>query len=255
MTDATRRARFRRPQLFIASIALLGAVLISSPLWAGAGTAVLKGKIVGWEKLFPQVYADASKNDARRYNWREPSPTVKQDFRKLSANVSRDVCIVALSAAGGQAHDPFAVKVTGGRLTPSTLVLSPGSRISIKNVDPFPHELYEVGNASWAANSVAPGSSREWAATTPGVHVIRDVLFGSVVMYVVVDPGAVEFSVPDHDGAFSMSLPPGDYTLKAYFDGKPTGKESPIHIGNGGYEMREPIAVTGGDSKAGGDAK
>ena len=248
MTDATRRARIRRPQFVIASIVLLGAVFMSQTLMAGS-VATLKGKVVGWEKLLPQVYADASKNDARRYNWREPSPTVKQDFRKLSANVSRDVCIVALSAAGAQAHEPFVVKVTGGSLTPSTLVLSPGSRLSIKNVDPFPHELYEVGNDKWAANSVAPGSSREWAAMTPGVHVIRDQLFGSVVMYVVVDPGAVEFAVPDHEGAFSMPLPPGDYTLKAFFDGKPTGKESPVHLGNAGFEMKEPMAVASGDSK------
>jgi hypothetical protein len=249
MTDATRCTRSRRPQAVIASIALLGAVLVSPTLMAGASTVALKGKVVGWEKLLPQVYADASKNDARHYTWREPSPTVKQDFRKLSANVSRDVCIVALSAAGAQAHDPFAVKVTGGRATPSTLVLSPGSRLSIKNADPFPHVLYEVGDEKWAANAVAPGSSREWAATTPGLHVLRDQLFQSVVLYVVVDPGAVEFSLPDHEGAFAMTLPPGDYTLKAFFDGKQAGKEATVHVGNGGFEMREPMAVGGGDSK------
>jgi hypothetical protein len=247
MTDATRPARSRRPRFVIASGVLLAAILASGTLLAGGGAVGLKGKVVGWEKLFPQVYSDASKSG--RYNWREPSPTVKQDFRKLSANVSRDVCVVALSAAGGQAHEPFAAKVTGGRLTPSTVVLSPGSRISIKNADPFPHDLYEVGNDKWAANEVAPGSSREWAATAPGVHVIRDQLFGSVVMYVVVDPGAVEFAMPDHEGTFAMSLPPGDYTLKAFFDGKQAGKESAVHVGNAGFEMREPMAVAGGDAK------
>ena len=128
--------------------------------------ANLKGKVAGWEKLLPQVYADASKNDARRYNWREPSPTVKQEFRKLSANVSRDVCVAAISPAGGaQPHDPIPVKVTGGRTSFATLVLSPGSRLSLKNVDPFPHVLFEVGNPAWAPNPVAPGSAREWAAT------------------------------------------------------------------------------------------
>jgi hypothetical protein len=250
MTDATLRARSRRPHIVIASIAaLLGAVLASPKLMAGPAAAGLKGKVVGWEKLLPQVYADASKNDARHYTWREPSPTVKQDFRKLSANVSRDVCIVALSTAGAQPHEPFAVKLTGGRTTPSTIVLSPGSRLSIKNGDPFPHVLYEVGDEKWAANAVAPGSTREWAATAPGVHVIRDQLFGSVALYVVVDPGAVEFSMPDHEGGFTMALPPGDYTVKAFFDGKATGKEAAVHVGAGGFEMKEPIAVGGGDSK------
>src|SRR5882672_10565848 len=77
-------------------------------------------------------------------------------------------------AGAAQAHEPLAVKLTGGRLTPATIVLSPGSRLSFKNADPFPHVLFEVGNDKWAANPTAPGSTREWAGTTPGLHVIRD---------------------------------------------------------------------------------
>ncbi|HXN32664.1 MAG TPA: hypothetical protein VN894_12415, partial [Polyangiaceae bacterium] len=99
-------------------------------LRAGPPPAILKGKVVGWEKLLPQIYADAAKNDSHHYNWREPSPTVKQEFRKLSANVSRDVCVAAFSGVPSQAHEPLAVKVTGGRMTPATVVLSPGSRLS-----------------------------------------------------------------------------------------------------------------------------
>ncbi len=247
MTDVTRRSRSRRPASVMSAVVLLAVGLVSKTLAAGPSTAALKGKVVGWEKLLPQVYADASKNDAR-HTWREPSPTVKQEFRKLSANVSRDVCVVAMTSGGANAHDPLPIKVTGGRITPSTLVLSPGSRLSLKNVDPFPHVLYEVGNDKWAANSVAPGSAREWAATAPGVHVLRDELFPSIVMYVVVDPAAVEFALPDHEGGFSMAVPPGDYTLKAFFDGKAVGKEASVHVGAGGLEMREPMAV-GGESK------
>ena len=56
------------------------------------------------------------------------------------------------------------------------------------------------------------------------MHVIRDQLFPSVVMYIVVEPNAVEFAFPDREGTFAMNLPPGEYTLKAFFDGKPTGK-------------------------------
>ncbi len=249
MTDAMRLARSRRPALAIACICLLGATFGSGPLAAAGGAFSLKGKVAGWEKLLPQVYADASKDTARRYNWREPSPTVKQDFRKLSANVSRDVCVVALAPGAAQAHEPFAIKLTGGRLTPSTIVVSPGSRLSIRNFDPFPHELFEVGNDKWAPNAVAPGSSREWSSTSPGVHVIRDQLYGSVVLDVVVDAGAVEFAFPDHDGVFTMALPPGDYTLKAFFDGKPASKESAVHMGTAGFEMKEPITVAGGDPK------
>src|SRR5579859_5027853 len=173
MPDAKRRWSARRTTRVgvsvVVMLAMVGALTSSRPLLAGA-PAVLKGKVIGWERLFPQMYSETSRPEAHRYTWREPSPTVKQDFRKLSANVARDVCVAALGA-GAQAHEPFTVKVTGGRITPATVVLSPGSRISFKNVDPFPHQLYELNNPSWAANPIAPGSTREWAAGAAGTHV------------------------------------------------------------------------------------
>jgi hypothetical protein len=251
MPDAKRRSR--------TVAALVAAVVLPSALVAGgikaAGAAgapsvgALRGKIAGWDKLMPQVYADAAKPDSHRYTWREPSPTVKQDFRKLSANVSRDTCVVAFGSGNAQAHEPIIVKVTGGRLTPSTIVLSVGSRISFKNVDPFPHVLYEVEDPKWGPNPTGSASTREWAATAPGAHTIRDQLFPSIVMHVIVDPTAAEFALPDHDGAFSMPLPSGEYTLKVFFDGKQVGKEVPgLKIGDRAFEIKEPIAV-GGDSK------
>jgi hypothetical protein len=153
-----------------------------------------------------------------------------------------------MGAGAAPAHEPVLVKVTGGRVTPATIVLAPGSRLSFKNVDPFAHVLYEVGNGAWAPNPVAPGSSREWSTAAPGVHVIRDQLFPSVVMYVVIDPLALEFTLPDYEGVFAIAVPPGDYTLRAFFDGKSVGKES-VHLGPAGFEMKEPMVVGGGDSK------
>ncbi len=251
MTDPTRRSRARRRAQVLAPFALLSLALASAA-WAARATSTspptIRGKVAGWDKLLPQVYVDATKNDSRRYTWREPSPTVKQEFRKLSASVTRDICIVALGAGAAPAHEPVLVKVTGGRVTPATIVLAPGSRLSFKNVDPFAHVLYEAGNGAWAPNAVAPGSSREWSTAAPGIHVIRDQLFPSVVMYVVIDPTALEFTLPDNEGAFAITVPPGEYTLKAFFDGKPVGKES-VHLGSAGFEIKEPMAVGGGDSK------
>ncbi len=247
---AKRRSSPRSPTPFVLASLVAAAVATGTLVSTAAGGAAgVKGKVVGWEKLLPAVYADAAKPEAHRFTWREPSPTVKQDFRKLSANVARDVCIAAFGAAAAQPHEPRFVKVTGGRITPSTIVLSPGSRLSFKNHDPFEHQLYEVNNAAWAANKLAPGSAREWAAGAPGVHVIRDQAFPSIVMYVVVDANAVEYDFPDREGTFSMNLPPGDYTLKAFFEGKPTGKPvDGVHVTEKGLELKEPLAV-GGDSK------
>ena len=251
MTDPKRRLWVRvEASSLLAPLVLVGTMLVSGTLFAGAGSPpIVRGKVAGWEKLVPQTYAETAAADSHRYTWREPSPTVKQEYRKLSASVSRDVCVVAVGSGAAPAHEPLSVKVTGGRLTPSTIVLSPGSRLSFKNVDPFNHILYEAGNDKWAPNPTGPGATREWAATTPGLHQIRDQLFPSVVMYVMVDAGAVEFAFPDHDGAFSMAVPAGEYTIKTFFDGKQVGKAvEGVRVSERGTELKEPLAV-GGDAK------
>ena len=191
MHGAKRSPFARRPTRFIAPLLVAASALASGPLLAGPGPAAVKGKISGLDRLFPAVYADAAKPDSHRYTWREPSPTVKQEFRKLTAVGSRDVCIAAFAGAAASAHDSQRAFVTGGRIDPATIVLSPGSKLSFKNADPFPHSLYEVGNAAWAANPTAPGSSRDWSSMAPGQHVIRDRLFPSVAMYIVIDANAV----------------------------------------------------------------
>jgi hypothetical protein len=96
---------------------------------------------------------------------------------------------------------------------------------------------------------MGPGASpREWAASAPGLHVIRDQLFPSVVMYIVVEPNAVDFTFPDREGNFTLTVPPGDYTLKAFFDGKAVGKAvDGVHVTEKGTELKEPLAV--GESK------
>jgi hypothetical protein len=247
MPDVKRRSRASRPTRIVAALVVAASLLAGGTLVAASAPAV-RGKLSGWDKLVPPLYADAAKSDSHRYTWREPSPTVKQDFRKLSANVSRDVCVVAFGSGTAAAHEPIAVKVTGGRLTPSTIALSVGSRLSFKNVDPFPHVLFEAGNDKWGPNPTGPGSTREWAATAPGLHTIRDQLFPSIVMYVLVDPAAVEFAMPDHDGAFSLPVPPGEYALKVFFEGKQVGKEEGLRVSERGLDLKEPIALVG-DSK------
>lgn len=255
MPYAKRRlcARYRQTRVVVPVVVVVLVVLVAflpaRVLRAGGAPPSVRGKVTGWDHLLPQVYVDASKPDAHRYTWREPSPTVKQDFRKLTASVSRDICVAAFGAAAAQPHEPVSVKITGGRITPSTIVVSPGSRISFRNADPFPHQLFEANNPAWAANPTAPASTREWAATAAGVHVIRDELFPDVVMHIVVDPQAVEFALPDREGGFILPLPPGEYSLKAFFDGKAVGKPiEGVRMGERSYELREALSA-GGESK------
>src|SRR5437868_3094923 len=77
----------------------------------GAMAGQVKGRIDGQSKLIPDVYLEAAKPEAHRYTWREPSPTVRQDFRVLSDNPSRELCVVAMTSANQPTHDAILVKI------------------------------------------------------------------------------------------------------------------------------------------------
>jgi hypothetical protein len=219
-------------------------------LSAFASTALagqVRGRITGQEKLVPDVYVEASKSDAHRWTWREPSPTVRAEFHVLSGNPSRDLCIAALSTANANPHDPVLVRITGGHTIPTTIVVSPGTRISFENRDPFPHRLYQFSpaNPGWKAEVLDSARRREWTAPPgQGRFEFRDELFPSVRTFVVVEPQVVDIAYPGHDGGFAMNLANGDYTLKAYFNGKQVGRPVGISITKDKpQDLKEPVNV------------
>jgi hypothetical protein len=206
--------------------------------------AQVRGKIAGAEKLIPEVYSEIAKSE-HRYTWREPSPTVRPDFRVLSANPSRDVCIAAISTGTAQKHDPIQITVTGGHTFPSTIVVSPQTVISFVNHDPFTHRLFQEGNeAGFKPEDMQSNGHREWTAPGPGRYEFRDKLAPTLRFYVVVDLGVVEVVYPGHNGAFAFrDLPTGDYFLKAFFDGKQVGKPLQVVATRGTVELKEPLTL------------
>jgi hypothetical protein len=234
-----RAARLALP---LASIALVGTVARSV-----AGD-VVKGRITGQETLVGDQYVDASKNDGHHYTWREPSPTVRAEFRTLSGNPSRDLCIAALSTAGNQPpQQPILIKVTGERTIPSTLVITPGTKLAFENRDPFPHRLYIVGSPTWKAESIAPGQRREWSAPPNAGRIeIRDELFPSVRSFVVIEPTVAAIAFPGRDNSFSFDLPPGDYVLKAFFGGRQVGRPVQITAKDKPFDLKDPLSVAAG---------
>jgi hypothetical protein len=222
-----RRRMFPRFLLVVAGTASASLILVGA---GGALAGPIKGRISGQEKLTPDVYTEAAKPDSHRWVWREPSPTVRAEFRTLSANPSREVCIAAMEAANAPAHEPILIKITGGRTIPATIVVSPGTHLSFENRDPFPHRLFQAGSTVWKAETINPGAHREWTAQTGGKFEFRDELFPTVRSYVTVDPQVVEIAYPGRDGAFAMNLQPGDYVLKAFFAGKQVGKPVSVSV-------------------------
>jgi len=215
---------------------------------ATAAGGTVKGRIEGQEGLTPAVFVESARPESHRFTWREPSPTVRAEFRALTANPSRDVCIAALSTTPPPPHDPILVRVTGGRTVPTTLVVAPGVRLSFENDDPFPHRLYMVGSNTWKAETIDSHRHREWSAPPgQGRFEVRDELFPSVRSYVVVEPQVVSIAFPGRDGAFAIDLPAGKYVLKAYFDGHQVGRPVEVETKEKGLlELRDPLSVGDG---------
>ena len=221
---------------------VVGAALLASSAWGGG----VKGRIDGQETLVPAVFVEAAKPESHRFTWREPSPTVRAEFRALTANPSRDVCIAALATTPPPQHEPILVRITGGRTLPTTLVIAPGTRLSFENHDPFPHRLYIVGSTTWRAETIDSNRHREWSAPPgQGRYEVRDELFPSVRSYVNVEPLVAAIAFPGRDGAFGLDLPAGEYTLRAYFDGHPVGRALNVTTKDRGIvDLRDPLVVS-----------
>ncbi len=227
-------------------LSLLTAALLLS-VTGQAGGPNVKGKITGQDKLVPDVYAEAAKPESRRWTWREPSPSVAAQFRTLSANPSRDLCIAATTSGNAGPQEAIRMTVTGGRVFPTTIVVSPGTPLAFKNFDPFKHRLYVVGNPSFKAEDLAPNQVRSWSSSGAGKYEIRDELFPSVRTYVIVDPQVVQVAYPGRDGAFGLSLPGGEYVLKAFFSGKQIGKPVTVTAKDKStVTLNDPLNVGGG---------
>lgn len=240
----------RSPLVATVSILLLGAVLGSAP--GSASAAPVKGRIADAEKLLNPVWNEAKEVSARRFTFREPSPTVRAEFRQLFAYAPKEVCIAAIGPVKPPpTNRPTLVTVGGGRTTPVTLVVAPGTHIKFENRDPFPHRLYMVGEESTFGPADQPAmASREWTAPGPGVYEIRDELAPSVRAWIVVEEDVYTCVHPNRDGVFSFEdLPASTYTLKAFFSGKEVARTT-VQVGSGPVEVREPLKLAPSDKPA-----
>jgi hypothetical protein len=223
---------------------LLASGLFIAP--AVSSAAVVKGKVQGVTRLVNPVWNEAKEASANRYTWREPSPTVRADFRVLFPHAPKEICIAALgSAPATPSTGLLAVRILGGRTSPVSLVVAPGTTLEFQNRDPFPHRPYLVKNPTFQASDMKSGSNRQWKVPAPGKYELRDELAPSIRSWVVAEPNVVAVAYPQRDGTFTFNnLPPGEYTLKAFFNGEPVGKPVQTTVGPApAIELKEAIVV------------
>jgi plastocyanin len=223
----TEKLRLSRALLLFSFPAL--ALLLSSD--ANAGT--VKGKVVGFEHLLNPVWHEAKAANAHGYNFREPSPTVSAELRRLFPYIPKELCVAVLAASDQPKMKPVDVLVGGGRTTPVTLVVTPGTELRFKNTDPFAHRLYGVDVKSFGPSDMSKGADRVWTVPEAGVYEIKDELIPSVRMWVVSEPKAVTFAFPDLNGQFQLDVAAvGDLQVQPYFAGKAVGKPLVAPLGS-----------------------
>lgn len=231
------------------SLSGVRALLLATALLTVEGLALaapVKGRVSGVDKLLNPVWNEAKEVSARRFTFREPSPTVKAEHRKLFAFAPKEVCIAAIGPQKpAPTNQPTLVTIGGGRTTPVTLVVAPGTRLKFENRDPFPHRLFAVSEGSFLAADQPAMASREWTAPGPGTYEIRDELSPSVRAWIVVKEEVFAVAHPGQDGSFTFAeLPAGPYKLEVYFTGKKVGEAEGVQVGQGALEIRDAIVLT-----------
>jgi hypothetical protein len=229
-------------------IGWLGLLFLLVP--ATAGAAKIRGRVEGFRSLLNPVWAEAKDPKQHGYSFREPVPTVRAEFRRLFPHAPKEICVAAFAVGPQKAQPPVLVRVGGGRTTPVTLVVPPGTRITLKNTDPFKHRLYGVGISTFQPNDTPRGGAREWSVPGPGVFEIRDELAPSLRMWVVGDPNVAAIAYPSMKGDFALNVEePGDYTVQAFFAGKKVGPAIPVTVQAADIDLaKTPLKV--GDEKS-----
>ena len=207
--------------------------------------ATVKGQVKGHNQLVNPVWEEAAKPESNHYTWREPSPTVRAEFRTLFGLAPKELCIAGIKKGDVPPPSvPTLITIGGGRTTPVTIVVAPGTRLRFRNGDPFKHKIYAVGQPSLLPSEMGIAAERDWTAPGPGTYELRDELAPSLRSWVVVKPGVASIGYPDRTGAFFLTLEPGEYTLQAYFAGKPIGKPREVTVGAKDVDLtKEPIDV------------
>jgi plastocyanin len=217
---------------------------------ASAEAARITGRVDGFRNLLNPVWAESRDPKNHGYSFREPVPTVRAEFRRLFPHVPKEICVAAIAATPQKAGGPVEVRVGGGRTTPVTIVVAPGTLLRFQNTDAFKHRLYGVDIKTFQPADTPRGGKREWTVSEPGIFEIRDELAPSLRTWVIADPNVAAIVYPSLKGDFALTVAePGDYTVQAFFAGKKVGPAVPVTVATADIDIsRSPLKV--GDEKA-----
>ncbi len=190
-----------------------------------AGAADLRGTLTGAESLSPTPRPDPPR--FRGAYWDAPNGAVTLTAPR--ANLERDLGVVLTGPGVAEATQPVTVVLEGNRCRPGTVVVSPGTTVTLDNRDLLGHALYAVprgaeGPRAIEAELTSARTRRQVAFPQAGVFELRDERSPSFRCWVVVGPGQGRVLPVNSQGAFvATGLADGDYTVQAWFEGASRG--------------------------------
>jgi hypothetical protein len=232
--------RGKRRRVLSAAIAVLASAVAVS-----AGAAKIRGKVEGFRALENPAWAEAKDPKKHGYSFREPVPTVRAEFRQLFPHIPKELSIAALATGKQKPPLPILIRVGGGRTTPVTIVVPPGTQLTFQNTDPFKHRLYGVDIKTFPPNDTIKGATRDWAVPGVGTFEIRDELAPSLRMWVIGEPNVAAIAYPSLKGEFALTIEqPGAYTVQAFFAGRKVGPALPLTVEGRDMDLsKNPIKV------------
>lgn len=185
----------------------------------------VNGVVKGFEFLENPVWAQARDPKHRGYSFREVVPTVPARYRRLTPAIDKELCIVAKGEKSQPKMMEQLVVIGGGRATPVTLAVTPGTKVVFQNKDQFTHQLYGVDIKTFTAADLEKDAKRGWTVPAEGIFEFRDKRSPSLRIWIVSDSKIVTTTYPRSSGTFSLDFKnKGKYEVQAYFSGKKVGQ-------------------------------
>ena len=229
-----------RPSFYpFRKLAVLGLVLAIPGIALGAQ---VKGEADWLEKLMNPVWSEAKDGTPSLHLARTVADRAS-DLRNLAAFLPKELCVAAIASTAQQAPAiPYLITVGGGRTTPVTVVVAPGTRLHFENRDPFPH------NSSVSVSRRSrPGRCPRWRPRLDGAGA-RQIRNSRRALAERSQLGRRRSErrrdrVPGSEAFHHPAACPGEYTVRAFFSGARWGAEE-FRARRG--QRRHPMVVNEG---------
>lgn len=126
-----------------------------------------------------------------------------------------------------------AMNLHGRQFDPRVRVVTPGSRVSFTNIDPFSHNVFSKMNGGFDTGVYGRNKTKDNVFTEPGVYPLYCNVHPRMTAFVIA-LNTPYYTQAGNDGRFAIpDVPPGQYTLHVWHD-RAAEVDQPVTVGAGG---------------------